>query len=63
MKEKLLKEEDIGVERVFEIRVLDIRKRNGTKQKSFSLYTKKDTRDDDYDSAEEIINKLKEAIH
>ena len=63
MKEKLLKEEDIGVERVFEIRVLDIRKRNGTKQKSFSLYIKKGTRDNDYDNAEEIINKLKRCIN
>ena len=63
MKEKLLKEEDIGVERVFEIRVLDIRKRNGIKQKSFSLYIKKGTLDNDYDSAEEIINKLKRCIN
>lgn len=63
MKEKLLKEEDIGVERVFEIRVIDIRKRNDTKQKSFSLYVKKSANDADYDALEDVIKKLKEAIH
>jgi hypothetical protein len=63
MKEKLLKEEDIGVERVFEIRVIDIRKRNGTKQKSFSLYVKKGANNNSYDVIEEIINKLKRCIN
>ena len=63
MKEKLLKEEDIGVERVLEVRVVDIRKRNGIKQKSFSLYIKKGRNDDDYETAEELINKLKRCIN
>lgn len=62
MKEKLLKEEDISVERVFEVRVIDIRKRNGIKQRSFSLYVKKNIKDTDYDSLEKLIKKLKEAI-
>ena len=63
MKEKLLKEEDIGVERVFEVRVIDIRKRDGIKQKSFSLYIKKGTKDSDYETTEEVVNKLKKGVN
>jgi hypothetical protein len=49
-------------ERVFEIRVRDLRERKGVKQKSFSISVKKGTKDSDYPDVEELKDKIKKMI-
>ena len=63
MTSKLYTDEEIGFERVFEIRIRDIRERNGITSKSFSLSVKKGTKDNEYLSAEELREKLKSHIN
>ena len=53
-KAQLFTDEDLDVERVFEVKILDSRKRKGITQKSFSIYTKKETKDTDYPATEEM---------
>lgn len=48
MTSNLITESDIRLERVFEIRIRDLRERKGQKQASFSLYVKNDVKDNDY---------------
>lgn len=62
MTSKLYTDEDLDFERVFEIRVIDLRKRKGVKQKSFSVLVKKGTKDDEYSSAEDVKKELQKAI-
>ena len=49
-------------ERVFEIRIRDLRERKGVKQKSFSVSVKKGTKDSDYADADRIKEILQAAI-
>ena len=51
---KLYTEKDLDFERVFEVKILDLRSRKGIKQRSFSILVKKGTKDEDYPSAEEL---------
>ena len=62
MASKLYTDEEIGFERVFEIRIRDIRKRNGITSRSFSLNVKKGTKDNDYLSTDELKEKIKLVI-
>ena len=62
MTSELYTDDDLNFERVIEVKILDIRKRKGVKQKSFSMYVHKGTNDRDYLSAEEIKNKLQKAV-
>ena len=62
MTSKLYTDEEIGFERVFEIRIRDIRERNGITSRSFSLNVKKDTKDNDYLSTDELKEKIKSVI-
>ena len=57
-KTKLYTDKELDFERVFEIRIRDLRERKGIKQKSFGVSVKKDTKDDDYMD----IKKLKQVI-
>jgi len=50
-KTKLLTDEDLDVEKIFEIKILDSRGRKGVKQKSFSIYIKKGIKDNEYPTA------------
>jgi len=58
----LYTESEIGFERVFEIRVRDLKERKGVKQRSFSLSVVKGTRDQDYISAEELKDHLERYV-
>ena len=61
MSSKLYTEEEVNFERAFEIRIRDLRERKGDKQKSFSLYVKPGTEEDEYPSLNEIrvlLNKI-----
>jgi len=62
MTSKLYTDEEIGFERVFEIRIRDIRERNRITSRSFSLNVKKDTKDNDYLSTDELKEKIKSVI-
>jgi len=61
-KARLYTEEEIGYERVFEIKILDFRQRHGIKQKSFSLSVVEGTKDSDYDTTEELRDFLKKSL-
>ena len=62
MTSKLYTDEEIGFERVFEIRIRDIRERNSITSKSFSLSVKKGTKNSEYLSADELKEKIKSCI-
>lgn len=54
MTSKLYTDEDLNFERVFEVRIIDLRKRGGVKQKSFSISAKKGIKNNEYPTAEEL---------
>lgn len=58
MSSKLLTEGEVAHERVYEIRIVDLRTTKDAKQRSFSLYVRKGTKSDDYAS----VDTLKTAI-
>ena len=58
----LYTDEDLNFERVFEVRIIDLRKRCGVKQKSFSISVRKGTKDKDYLSADELKKILKKSL-
>ena len=62
MSSKLYTEEELNFERVFEVRIIDLRKRGGVKQKSFSVSVKKGTRDSEYPSADELKKIFRKAL-
>ena len=57
-KAKLYTDKDLDLERVLEIRVVDLRGRNKEKQKSFSILVKRETKNNEYPTAEEMRNFL-----
>ena len=59
---KLFTEDEIQVERVFEIMIRDIRERGEKKKVSFSVMAEKGIRDDQYPDADEMREILKMAI-
>lgn len=59
---KLYTESELGFERVFEIRIRDLRERKGIKQKSFSVSVKKGIKDTEYLTAEEMKNFLENRV-
>lgn len=61
-KVKLYTDKDLDFERVFEIKVLDFGRRDGIKQKSFSIFIKKGTKDKEYISTEDLKNFIEEKI-
>jgi len=61
-KKKLYTDEEIGYERVFEIKILDFRQRQGVKQRSFSLSVKRGTKDNEYDTTDELRKFLKKSL-
>ena len=62
MTSKIYTENEIGFKRVFEIRIRDLRERDGIKQKSFSLSVKKETKDKNYIKTIELKEKIEEFI-
>lgn len=62
MTSRLYTDEDLKVERVFEIRILDLRKRKGIKQKSFSISVPQGTKDGGYVSAEKLKEELQKSV-
>jgi hypothetical protein len=61
-KAKLITDEDLDVDRIFEVKIIDQRGRNNIKQKSFSIYAKKGTKDSEYPATEEIKNFLQKQV-
>ncbi len=59
---KLFTDDQIETERLFEIRIRDLRQRNGVKQVSFSLEAKRGLKNEEYLSAEEIKKLLKDSL-
>lgn len=57
----LFLEEDVG-ERVFEIRIRDLKARNSAKQRSFSIMAKKGAKRREYISAEGLTEFLRQSI-
>lgn len=47
-------EKDLNFERIFEVRIVDIRGRGGMKQKSFSILAERGLNDNEYPSLEEL---------
>jgi|GEM_PF-6920392 len=62
MTSKLYTESEISKDRVFEVKILDLRKRKDIKQKSFSLYVDKGVSDDNYISADDLKARLEALI-
>lgn len=62
MTSKLYTDEDLKVERVIEVRILDLRKRKGVKQKSFSISVSTGTKDSEYPTAEQLKDGLQKAV-
>lgn len=62
-KTKLYTDKELSFERVFEIRIVDLRKRQGIKQKSFSISIKKGTKDNEYIETEKLKDMLEKAIN
>ena len=62
MSSKLYTDEDLEVDRVFEIKIGDLRARKGIKQKSFSIFVKKGTKDNEYIETERLKDKLQKAV-
>ena len=62
MSSKLYTDEDLNFERVFEIRIIDLRKRGGVKQKSFSISVRKGTPDREYPTAEELKKSFRKTL-
>ena len=62
MTSKIYVGDDSKIERVIEVRILDLRKRKGVKQKSFSISVPVGTKDNEYPSSEELKKELQKAI-
>ena len=62
MSSKLYTDEDLEVDRVFEIKIRDLRARKEIKQKSFSIFVKKGTKDNEYSETERLKDKLQKAV-
>jgi len=59
---KLYTEKDLNYERIFEVRVVDIRGRNGIKQKSFSVLVDKGLKNNEYPTTEEFKQFLENKV-
>jgi len=59
-KSKLYTDKDLNFERVFEIKVVDLRARNGIKQRSFSILVEKGTKNNEYPPTQELRDFLEE---
>jgi hypothetical protein len=59
---RLRVDEESEFERVFEVRIRDLRERKGVKQKSFSISVKKGTDDAEYLGIEELKEKIKRLL-
>ena len=59
---RLLTEKDLKFERVFEIKVLDLRGRNNIKQRSFSVLVPEGTKDNEYISTEKMKNFIEKKV-
>jgi len=59
---KLFTDKDLNLGRVFEVKILDLRARNGVKQKSFSVLVNKGLKDDEYPTAKELRDLLESKV-
>ena len=59
---KLYTEKDLNYERIFEVRVVDIRGRSGIKQKSFSVLVDKGLKNNEYPTTEEFKQFLENKV-
>jgi hypothetical protein len=59
---RLLTDEETGYERVIEIRILDFRQRDGVKQRSLSLSVPPKTKNDEYETADELKEFLNKTL-
>ena len=62
MTSPLYTDDDLNFERVIEVRIVDSRQRKGIKQKSFSVYVPKGTKDKDYPDTEKFKTELQKAV-
>ena len=59
---KLYTDKELDLDRVFEIRIRDLRERNGNKQKSFSILAHKGLKDEEFIPLEDLKNFLEDKI-
>ena len=59
---ELLTDEEIGLERVFEVMVRDIRKRGKKEKASFSLHVRRGAKDNEYENIDEMRDKIEKLM-